>query len=119
METRTRTAEGRLAAVWQVDLAVALALAAIGGVVVMDSLQVGIGWGVEGPEAGFFPFFVGLLLLAGASFTAARNLLAARRDLDVFVEAAGASGACWRCSCPRSSTSPRSAGWGSILPRRC
>ncbi|HVI19991.1 MAG TPA: tripartite tricarboxylate transporter TctB family protein, partial [Gaiellales bacterium] len=85
----TRTAEGRLAAVWQVDLAVALALAAIGGVVVMDSLQVGIGWGVEGPEAGFFPFFVGLLLLAGASFTAARNLLAARRDLDVFVEAAG------------------------------
>jgi putative tricarboxylic transport membrane protein len=89
METRTRTAEGRLVAVWQVDLAVALALAAIGAVVVVDSLRVGVGWGVEGPGAGLFPFFVGLLLLAGALFTAARNHFAARRDHDVFVEAAG------------------------------
>ena len=27
-----------------------------------DSLRVGIGWGAEGPQAGFFPFYVGLLL---------------------------------------------------------
>lgn len=89
METRTRTAEGRLVAVWQVDLAVAVALAAIGGVVMIDSLRIGIGWGIEGPQAGFFPFFVGLLLMGGALFTAGRNLLSARRDVDVFVEVVG------------------------------
>jgi hypothetical protein len=89
METRTRTAEGRLVAVWQVDVAVAAILAAIGVVVMLDSLRVGIGWGVEGPQAGFFPFFVGLLLLSGALVTIARNLLGAKRDLDVFVEAVG------------------------------
>ena len=103
METRTRTAEGRLVAVWQVDLAVALALAAIGAVVVVDSLRVGIGWGVEGPEAGFFPFFVGLLLLAGALFTAARNHFAARRDPTCSWKRR-ASGACWRCWSRPSST---------------
>jgi hypothetical protein len=27
------------------------------------SIQAGIGWGVEGPRAGFFPFYVGLLIL--------------------------------------------------------
>jgi hypothetical protein len=89
METRTRTAEGRLVAVWQADLVVAVILAMIGGVVMLDSLRVGIGWGIEGPEAGFFPFFVGLLLLAGALVTVARNLIGAKRDLDVFVEPVG------------------------------
>jgi hypothetical protein len=89
METRTRTAEGRLVAVWQADLVVAAILAAIGAVVMLDSLRVGIGWGIEGPEAGFFPFFVGLMLLGGALTTVARNLAGARRDLDVFVEPAG------------------------------
>jgi hypothetical protein len=89
METRTRTAEGRLVAVWQVDVAVAVVLAAIGVVVMLDSLRVGIGWGIEGPQAGFFPFFVGLLLLGGSLVTVARNLLGGTRDLDVFVEAVG------------------------------
>src|SRR4051794_25597491 len=103
METRTRTAEGRLAAVWQVDLAVALALAAIGAVVVTDSLRVGVGWGVEGPEAGFFPFFVGLLLLAGALFTAARNS-SPRAATSTCSWRRRASGACWRCWSRPSST---------------
>ena len=89
METRTRTAEGRLVAVWQVDLAVALALLAVGGIVMLDSLRVGIGWGLDGPQSGFFPFYVGLLLAAGAGWTIVRNLIAARRDGDVFVEAVG------------------------------
>jgi hypothetical protein len=89
METRTRTAEGRLVAVWQMDAVVAAVLAAIGVVVMVDSLRVGIGWGIEGPQAGFFPFFIGLMLTVGALFTLARSLFGAKRDLDVFVEPAG------------------------------
>ena len=29
----------------------------------VDSWRVGIGWAAEGPQAGFFPFYVGLILL--------------------------------------------------------
>jgi hypothetical protein len=35
-------------------------LAAIG---VIGSLRVGIGWGAEGPRAGFFPFYISVIVL--------------------------------------------------------
>ena len=37
-------------------------LAAIAGMVVAGgSLELGVGWGSSGPDAGYFPFYVGLL----------------------------------------------------------
>jgi len=39
-----------------VECGVAVATAALGAVVMLGSLQVGIDWGPEGPRAGFFPF---------------------------------------------------------------
>lgn len=47
-----------------VEAGVAIAIALFGLVTVIGSLQVGIGWGAEGPKAGFFPFYVGLLIIA-------------------------------------------------------
>jgi hypothetical protein len=88
MRTGTRPADGRLAAVWQVDLTVAVILAIVGVVVMLDSLRIGNGWAPDGPQAGFFPFYVGLLLTGGAGVTVLTNLLPLRRDFDVFVEAA-------------------------------
>jgi hypothetical protein len=38
-----------------------LALLAVVGI--FGSLQVGIGWGAEGPKAGFFPFYISLIVL--------------------------------------------------------
>jgi putative tricarboxylic transport membrane protein len=32
-------------------------------IVLAGSIKAGIGWGAEGPRAGFFPFYVGLLIL--------------------------------------------------------
>ena len=43
-----------------VEIGVARCDGAFGAVVIIGSLQVGIGWGAEGPKAGFFPFYVGL-----------------------------------------------------------
>ena len=34
---------------------------------IIGSLQVGIGWGAEGPKAGFFPFYIGLLILISSA----------------------------------------------------
>ena len=72
--------------VWWVELAVAGALACVGALVIADSLRVGIGWGLEGPQSGFFPFYVGLILLASSAYTFALNLVPARRDTENFVE---------------------------------
>lgn len=50
-----------------VEIGTALFLGLIGGVAVLGSLQVGIGWGAEGPKAGFFPFWVGLIIVAASA----------------------------------------------------
>jgi putative tricarboxylic transport membrane protein len=57
-----------------VEIGVCLLTALFGVVVVAGSLQIGIGWGAEGPRAGFFPFCVGLLIIASSAV----NLVQAR-----------------------------------------
>src|SRR4051812_49157841 len=46
-----------------VEMAVALFVLALGVIAMIGSLKVGIGWGAEGPKAGFFPFWVGLIVV--------------------------------------------------------
>jgi putative tricarboxylic transport membrane protein len=45
------------------DLVTALALMAVGVLVLGDALRLGIGWGTDGPRSGFFPFWLALFLL--------------------------------------------------------
>lgn len=42
------------------DMVVALLLASIGIIVMVDSVRLGFLWGRNGPESGFFPFHLGL-----------------------------------------------------------
>jgi len=46
-----------------VEIGVALVIALLAAIGVAGSLKVGVGWGAEGPQAGFFPFYVSLLIL--------------------------------------------------------
>jgi hypothetical protein len=46
-----------------VEIGVAICTALLGLIVVAGSLQVGISWGPEGPRAGFFPFYLGLIII--------------------------------------------------------
>jgi putative tricarboxylic transport membrane protein len=46
------------------DLTTALILIAGGALVIWDSLRLGIGWGTDGPQSGFFPFWLAVLLIA-------------------------------------------------------
>jgi len=68
------------------ELAVAAALMALSGLVIADSLRVGIGWADDGPRAGYFPFFIGLLLLAASGWTFIVQLLRWRAEDPVFAE---------------------------------
>jgi putative tricarboxylic transport membrane protein len=57
----------------QVEIGVVIATTLFGIVVMIGSLQVGIGWGVEGPRPGFFPFYVSLFIIVSSLY----NLLQA------------------------------------------
>jgi hypothetical protein len=45
----------------------ALLLAGVGALAILDSLRLGMGWGEDGPQAGYFPFWLGVGLIV-ASF---------------------------------------------------
>lgn len=51
-----------------IDLITAALIMALGAVVIADSLRLGAGWGTDGPKSGFFPFWLGtvLVLTSGA-----------------------------------------------------
>jgi hypothetical protein len=46
-----------------VEAGVAIAIGIFACIVIYGSMQVGTGWGAEGPKAGFFPFYVGIAIL--------------------------------------------------------
>jgi hypothetical protein len=46
-----------------VEAGVAVAIGIFGIICVIGSLKVGVGWGDEGPKAGFFPFYIGLIII--------------------------------------------------------
>lgn len=45
-----------------VDAVTAIVIFIIGAVVAWDSYRIGAKWGSDGPEAGYFPFYIGLIL---------------------------------------------------------
>jgi hypothetical protein len=44
------------------EIAVARALFAIGALVLIDRYRLGAGWADDGPQSGYFPFYIRLLL---------------------------------------------------------
>jgi len=64
-----------------VEVAVAAGMALLGVVTMAGSLQVGIGWGAEGPKSGFFPFWIGLIVVLTSLYNLARAWKHASRGL--------------------------------------
>jgi putative tricarboxylic transport membrane protein len=58
-----------------VEVGVALAMALFGVIVIAGSMQVGIGWGPEGPKSGFFPFYIGVVIIGASAANLARALI--------------------------------------------
>jgi hypothetical protein len=59
-----------------VEIGVTIATALFGLIILWGSLDVGIGWGAEGPKSGFFPFYLGVIIIAASVV----NLLEAARQ---------------------------------------
>ena len=45
------------------DYLTAFILMALGGIVLVDAMRLGIGWGTDGPRSGFFPFWLALIMI--------------------------------------------------------
>jgi putative tricarboxylic transport membrane protein len=65
---------------------VAIGIFAFGALVAWDSVRLGASWGAEGPQAGYFPFYIGLLICISSAVVAAHALYRIRSDAHVFVE---------------------------------
>ena len=49
------------------EIATSLAFAAAGAVAIWDSARLGAGWGTDGPQSGYFPLWIGVLLVLAAA----------------------------------------------------
>ncbi len=68
------------------ELAVAAFFFLLGAIVIFDSVRLGAQWGADGPQAGYFPFYLGVIICASSAVTFVSGLLK-RADKDVaFVE---------------------------------
>lgn len=61
-----------------VEAGVTLLIALFGAIVIAGSLKAGVNWGAEGPRAGFFPFYIGIFIVASSAI----NLWNGLRDGD-------------------------------------
>ncbi|WEX08731.1 tripartite tricarboxylate transporter TctB family protein [Chelativorans sp. AA-79] len=67
---------GRQLSRYAMEIATAIATGLIGSAVCYGSIEIGIGWSETGPGSGFFPFCVGVLIVAGSLWTLGRTVLA-------------------------------------------
>ena len=56
------------------ELITALILMALGGVVLFDAVRLGFGWSSDGPKSGFFPFWLGIILVVSCGVIAVQAL---------------------------------------------
>jgi Tripartite tricarboxylate transporter TctB family len=68
-----------------VDAVVAAVLFLIGVVVVFEARRLGSSWGTDGPGAGYFPFYIGLILCISALGIFYQAIFSKNKDTETFV----------------------------------
>jgi len=68
------------------ELVVSALLMGVAAVVMYDSWRIGMGWAFDGPQAGYFPFYVGVILFISSAITFLYNLFTSKPDLANFVD---------------------------------
>lgn len=67
------------------ELVTALAVLVAGVVVIVGAIEYDIGWDEAGPQAGYFPFYVGLIIVGASLGILAQTLLARRGAAEGFL----------------------------------
>jgi hypothetical protein len=69
------------------EIAVAALFFLLGAIVIYDSLRVGIRWEeVHGPQGGYFPFYVGVIICVSSAINALRALMVPAAQSKTFVQ---------------------------------
>ena len=88
METQLEPAatERRGVPTFAVEAAVALLILVMGLVVLFGSRKLGSGWTSDGPGAGYFPFYIGIILCVSALGAMYQALFGKTRNTEIFVD---------------------------------
>ncbi len=69
-----------------VDAVVAALLIAVGIVVIVEARRLGSGWASDGPGAGYFPFYIGIIICISGLGIIYQALFSKARDTGTFVD---------------------------------
>jgi Tripartite tricarboxylate transporter TctB family len=69
-----------------VDAVVAAILLVVSVVVMFEARRLGAGWTTDGPGAGYFPFYIGLVLCISSLGILYQSLISKARDTGTFVD---------------------------------
>ncbi len=78
-------ADGSGIKTWVVELIVAIGLFTLGAVVAYNSWLLGAGWREDGPGAGYFPFYIGVLICIASAVVGGGAVRSAAHNRKVFV----------------------------------
>ena len=70
------------------EVAVSLLNGAFGIAVCYGSVEAGAGWTDMGPDAGYFPFYIGLLIIFGSAMNLVFSFVKHRGTGEIFIDAA-------------------------------
>lgn len=85
--SKHNTAPGQYTASYRsVDAVVALLFMALSCVVMWDSWGIGAAWASDGPQAGYFPFYIGLIMFIASLGTLVQAIITKTPNLETFVE---------------------------------
>lgn len=84
MDSHEASSKG--AVTYIVDAVVAVLIAILGGVVIYGSRELGAGWTSDGPGSGYFPFYIGVILVISGLGALYQALAGKTRDLGIFVD---------------------------------
>ena len=68
-----------------VDVVVSILIFLLGALVVWGSRELGSSWDSNGPQAGYFPFYIGLLICISSAVILAQSIARLKSDRAVFV----------------------------------
>lgn len=69
------------------EAVVAVILLVVGGVVIFESRRLGSGWTSDGPGAGYFPFYIGLIIVVSSLGILYQALISKHKNTKAFVDA--------------------------------
>ena len=68
------------------EIVVAAVFLLLGAIVIFDSVRLGISWGEDGPQAGYFPFYVALIICLSSLVNLVLALMVRQEKSKAFVE---------------------------------